>query len=620
LAQTDTTFTYQGELRDNGGLASGTFGIAFSLWNAASGGSQSGATIGPNAVQVTDGRFTVELDFGAAAFNNQSRFLEITVEGFTLSPRQPITRSPYSIQTRGIFVDDAGQIGIGTTSPQRQVDISTYDATMRLSSTNTETSLWSRLQFQTANASGGGGGGGGQAIRPVGSIEFQRPDGSMSAAIHGAQKQNAVSTEGYLNFDINEDTKLAISDNVVSSDVFLNANEGFRGSSNGDSPAVHGFASPLFPTTDTVGVRAENQSTNTEGFGLHATHAGSGAAIRAEVADSTGYAGYFTGGRSYFDGGVGIGTTAPNADARLTVNANGPLQAIHATSGAASWPTIYGFNGNTLGHVLHADGIADAKLDQGGVVIVGQIDGENLAIDGNEIMARNNGAESTLHLNLEGGPIVTGGRLGVGVNPGFAQLAVHDTDPGAAFGLEVETTQQSALPSIYASNLAGGPALWALGTSDVAVEGGGLIVAGAETGVNLAIDNNEIMARNNGQPAPLHLNLEGGDVFMGEYAVKPALAYARIIGIPGIVGISRSTPNVLGVQRLGDGVYSIEIEGGVTSEDMFVVTSNTTGIVGSAGIELLGGEIPCLCCRFYEVDSGDPRNCAFSLLIFRYGN
>jgi len=116
-AQTDTTFTYQGELKESGEPANGSFDMDFSLWNAPSGGSQVGSTIQFNGQPVTDGLFTVGLDFGADVFDGSQLWLEITVDDNQLTPRQPITSAPYSIHTRGIFVDDAGNVGIRTGSP-----------------------------------------------------------------------------------------------------------------------------------------------------------------------------------------------------------------------------------------------------------------------------------------------------------------------------------------------------------------------------------------------------------------------------------------------------------------------------------------------------------------------
>lgn len=53
------------------------------------------------------------------------------------------------------------------------------------------------------------------------------------------------------------------------------------------------------------------------------------------------------------------------------------------------------------------------------------------------------------------------------------------------------------------------------GGSDASLSGGGYFVAGSTTAGNIAIDNNEIMARNNGSASPLYLNKDGGDVHIG---------------------------------------------------------------------------------------------------------
>jgi Chaperone of endosialidase len=116
-SQTDTAFTYQGTLSDNGSPANGVYNIDISLWDALAGGNQIGPEIMYNGLAVSDGLLTVELDFGASAFDNTSRWIEISVNGTELSPRQLVTRSPYSIQTRGIFVDENKNVGIGTTTP-----------------------------------------------------------------------------------------------------------------------------------------------------------------------------------------------------------------------------------------------------------------------------------------------------------------------------------------------------------------------------------------------------------------------------------------------------------------------------------------------------------------------
>jgi len=117
LAQTDTTFTYQGELIEAGAPADGSYSMNFKLFNALAGGSQVGSTVTIAPQVVSDGIFSSQLDFGPRDFSSTQYWLEIMVDGNTLSPRQAMTASPFSIQTRGIFVDSNNNVGVGTTFP-----------------------------------------------------------------------------------------------------------------------------------------------------------------------------------------------------------------------------------------------------------------------------------------------------------------------------------------------------------------------------------------------------------------------------------------------------------------------------------------------------------------------
>jgi len=113
------TFTYQGKLTDGGNPANGTYLMQFSLFDASSGGTQIGPTLtfdgslGPPAVQVTNGIFSVPLDFGVPTppfdntprFDGSPRWLQIAARKIgdvtytPLSPRQPITSEPYAIRS-----------------------------------------------------------------------------------------------------------------------------------------------------------------------------------------------------------------------------------------------------------------------------------------------------------------------------------------------------------------------------------------------------------------------------------------------------------------------------------------------------------------------------------------
>jgi len=97
-----TAFTYQGRLNDGASPANGTYDLTFSLFNVSSGAGQVGNTFTNSATAVSNGLFTVTLDFGAN-FPGAGRWLEIGVRTngggafATLSPRQPLTATPYAL-------------------------------------------------------------------------------------------------------------------------------------------------------------------------------------------------------------------------------------------------------------------------------------------------------------------------------------------------------------------------------------------------------------------------------------------------------------------------------------------------------------------------------------------
>jgi hypothetical protein len=99
-----TAFTYQGRLTDDEDAANGSYDFAFELYDAADGGSQVGSTVVLEDVLVTEGLFTVELDFGSDVFSGDARWLEIGVRQgssaetyTTLTPRHALTAVPHAL-------------------------------------------------------------------------------------------------------------------------------------------------------------------------------------------------------------------------------------------------------------------------------------------------------------------------------------------------------------------------------------------------------------------------------------------------------------------------------------------------------------------------------------------
>ncbi|HMY73934.1 MAG TPA: hypothetical protein PLQ88_19105, partial [Blastocatellia bacterium] len=117
-----TAFTHQGRLTDNGAAANGLYDLQFAVFDAVSAGTQQGATLTLDDVQVTGGVFTVTLDFGTTPFNGAARWLQISVRpgantgAFTvLTPRQPLSATPYAIRALNATTADtatnAAQLG-----------------------------------------------------------------------------------------------------------------------------------------------------------------------------------------------------------------------------------------------------------------------------------------------------------------------------------------------------------------------------------------------------------------------------------------------------------------------------------------------------------------------------
>ncbi|MEL6150305.1 MAG: tail fiber domain-containing protein [Chloroflexota bacterium] len=111
-AQTFTnagTFTYQGYLERNNTGLTGSCNFTFAVFDAVSGGNQIGNMQNANNVAVTNGVFSANLNFGAAAFANGDRYLQISVQcagdnaAITLSPRQPINPSPVAMALPGLY-------------------------------------------------------------------------------------------------------------------------------------------------------------------------------------------------------------------------------------------------------------------------------------------------------------------------------------------------------------------------------------------------------------------------------------------------------------------------------------------------------------------------------------
>ncbi|MGE0481193.1 MAG: hypothetical protein AB7Q17_12045 [Phycisphaerae bacterium] len=89
-------FTYQGRLTNAGSPANGLFDMDFNLYPVPVGGAPLASQMLPD-VSVTNGLFTVQIDFGAGAFDGNQRWLELAIDGTLLAPRQELRAAPNAL-------------------------------------------------------------------------------------------------------------------------------------------------------------------------------------------------------------------------------------------------------------------------------------------------------------------------------------------------------------------------------------------------------------------------------------------------------------------------------------------------------------------------------------------
>ena len=145
---------------------------------------------------------------------------------------------------------------------------------------------------------------------------------------------------------------------------------------------------------------------------------------RINTVESTGKYIQFTGGTNKFN--VSDGTN--NFDVAITPSVTFPVTSVNSQTGAVSLnldniadgstrklANYVAKSGDTMTGQLYINYDQDASAtNQNGSLVIGTKTGENIAIDGNEIMARNNSTASTLYINNDGGSVIINGSSGTG--------------------------------------------------------------------------------------------------------------------------------------------------------------------------------------------------------------
>ena len=307
-AQAQTSaFTYQGNFTDSTAVQQPTNGIydfQFTLYDAQTGGTQQPqpgpTTVTLTSVPVTNGVFTVQLDFGATAFPGADRYLEIAVKRpeettYTpLSPRQQITATPYAIRAMSASASDA--LSASCTGCITNDQISTVDGAKVMGSVANATNA-----TNAANAANLGGvaatnyllkNGDGSGLKNL-------PTGLLPWTVTGDKSVRAQSNRGYvLTNNVAQVVVTLPSSPSVGDIVRVTGVGGWRISQNANQ-VIGGADLGFTQWTPRESNRAwQSVASSSDGTKLVAVVDGGQIYTATDGASSTGMAGYLTGGHN----------------------------------------------------------------------------------------------------------------------------------------------------------------------------------------------------------------------------------------------------------------------------------------------------------------------------------
>jgi Chaperone of endosialidase len=161
-----TAFTYQGRLNNGGVPANGIYDLQFTIYDLATNGTLLAGPITNSTTGVSNGLFTVLLDFGATPFTGADRWLDIAVRTngggafTTLNPRQKLTPSPYAITAgnlAGVIANNSVPGVDATIGGGDQNTASGSRSTVSGGETNTASGSYSTVAGGLQNSASGGG-------------------------------------------------------------------------------------------------------------------------------------------------------------------------------------------------------------------------------------------------------------------------------------------------------------------------------------------------------------------------------------------------------------------------------------------------------------------------------
>jgi hypothetical protein len=256
-----------------------------------------------------------------------------------------LTPTPYALQTRGIFVDDVLNVGIGTTDPTNLLELSSSGPKLYFNRENS-VSDYSGLYWKSWDD-----GFEGCFVRNHATGDFE-----LYSDLTGGTPRMVIQESGNVGIGtITPSAPLEIHSNSTGRLLRLGSDQsyGYIQFLEGSTPRAYlGFGDDGNILTGAI-----NNSFAIDALGSAMHLAVDSNAEKGITIDT--------------NGNVGIGTTSPTTK-------------------------------------LHIEGGTDSSLGGGGFIVTGSESSINLSIDNNEIIARNNGAASKLYLNQGSGNVVVG--------------------------------------------------------------------------------------------------------------------------------------------------------------------------------------------------------------------
>jgi len=375
-----TGYTYQGRLLQSGNVADGEFDFVFELFDdpCTAIANLIGAPIDLNALDVIDGYFTVELDFGSSVFDGNDRWLQIGVRAGELEdpneyqfllPRLRITPAPYALYAKSGTPGPEGPEGLqgiqgeqgligdtGDTGAQGPIGLTGAEGPQGLQGIQGEQGLKGDTGVQ--GPIGLTGPEGAQGIQgeqgligdtgdtgPQGPIGLTGPEGPEGPP--GDSQWQIIDSNIYYNdgnvgigtTEPNEELSVVGAISAYNSDVSGVGVRGLASDTNNvytnyggwfeaaatTGRGVYGLASYTGSAQNWGGYFEARGTTGKAVYGLATGASGINYGVHGKTNSASGYAGYFEGGRNYFQGNVGIGTTTPGTN-KLEVQ-GGPIKA-----------------------------------------------------------------------------------------------------------------------------------------------------------------------------------------------------------------------------------------------------------------------------------------------------